>query len=220
MALLRKGAAWCAVIIVPGTDTRSPPVNDGWSQWQPSADYSVGVEEEVMLLDPSANWSLAREVGRVLRSAPDALADQLADETQDAVIELTTDPHPGPVAAGEQARELRRALAGQLDGMDLRAAAAGTHPATLWTETRIAEGERHQQVYDTMRELARREPTFGLHVHVGVGDPERAIVLYNRLRPHLPLLLALSANSPYWQGRDSGDGLDAQRLESSRRSRW
>jgi carboxylate-amine ligase len=55
-----------------------------------------------------------------------------------------------------------------------------------------------------MRELARREPTFGLHVHVGVGDPEAAIILLNRIRAHLPLLLALSANSPYWQGRDAG----------------
>ena len=55
-----------------------------------------------------------------------------------------------------------------------------------------------------MRELARREPTFGLHVHVGVSDPESAILLHNRLRSHLPLLLALSGNSPFWQGRDSG----------------
>jgi carboxylate-amine ligase len=55
-----------------------------------------------------------------------------------------------------------------------------------------------------MRELARREPTFGLHVHVGVGDAESAITLYNRLRTHLPLFLALSANSPFWQGRDTG----------------
>ena len=55
-----------------------------------------------------------------------------------------------------------------------------------------------------MRELARREPTFALHVHVGVGDPEDAIRLYNRMRAHVPILLALSANSPYWQGRDTG----------------
>ena len=55
-----------------------------------------------------------------------------------------------------------------------------------------------------MRELARREPTFALHVHVGIADPERAIVVANRMRGHIPLLLALSANSPFWQGRDTG----------------
>jgi carboxylate-amine ligase len=74
----------------------------------------------------------------------------------------------------------------------------------VWSDVRISAGERHQQVYGSMRELARREPTFGLHVHVGVADPETAITLYNRMRCHLPLLLALSANSPYWQGRDTG----------------
>ena len=88
--------------------------------------------------------------------------------------------------------------------MGMRAASAGTHPCTTWAETEIAPGDRHQEVYETMRELARREPTFGLHLHVGVPDPEDAIRLYNTLRPHLPLLLALSVNSPYWQGRDSG----------------
>jgi glutamate---cysteine ligase / carboxylate-amine ligase len=59
-------------------------------------------------------------------------------------------------------------------------------------------------VYESMRELARREPTFALHVHVGVEDPEDALRLYNSLRAHAPLLLALSSNSPFWQGRDAG----------------
>jgi carboxylate-amine ligase len=68
----------------------------------------------------------------------------------------------------------------------------------------IAGGDRQGAVYGSMRELARREPTFALHVHIGVGDPERAIELYNRLRGHLALLLALAANSPFWQGRDTG----------------
>jgi carboxylate-amine ligase len=86
----------------------------------------------------------------------------------------------------------------------MRAAGAGTHPFAVWQDTVISGGERYQFVYGSMRELARREPTFALHVHVGVHDPERAIELVNRMRAHLPLLLALSANSPFWQGRDTG----------------
>ncbi len=175
-----------------------------WWQWQAGEDYSVGLEEEVMLLDPASDWRLATRVGEVLESAHEELSGRLDDETQDAVVELATDPHPGSVQAGSQAHELRGALARQLAGMDLRAAAAGTHPTTTWTETQIAQGDRHQKVYESMRELARREPTFGLHVHIGVNDPERAMTLFNRLRVHLPLLLALSANSPFWQGRDTG----------------
>jgi carboxylate-amine ligase len=68
----------------------------------------------------------------------------------------------------------------------------------------VSAGERYAAVHRTMRELARREPTFALHVHVGVADPERATRLMRALRGHLPLLLALSGNSPFWQGRDSG----------------
>ena len=68
----------------------------------------------------------------------------------------------------------------------------------------VAPGARHQEVMGSVRALARREPTFALHVHVGLPDPEVAIRVANRMRVHLPLLLALSANSPFWQGRDTG----------------
>ena len=86
----------------------------------------------------------------------------------------------------------------------MRAASAGTHPFAVWQEIVVSAGERYQFVYGSMRELARREPTFGLHVHVGVPDAEAAIHAANRLRTQLPLLLALSVNSPFWQGRDTG----------------
>ena len=157
-----------------------------------------------MLLDPARDWALARRSQEVLESLPAPLSDHASDETQDAVLELTTDPCDSPARAAAAVQGLRRQLAGRLERMGLVAASAGTHPSTSWTETEIAEGERHQEVYDTMRELARREPTFGMHVHIGVADPEAAIRLFNGLRPQLPLLLALSANSPYWQGRDTG----------------
>jgi glutamate---cysteine ligase / carboxylate-amine ligase len=101
-------------------------------------------------------------------------------------------------------RALRVALDGRLRALGLRAAAAGTHPSAVWHQTEVGTGPRQQHVYDSMRELARREPTFALHVHVGVSSPAQAIELYNRMRAHLPLLLALSGNSPLWQGRDTG----------------
>jgi carboxylate-amine ligase len=86
----------------------------------------------------------------------------------------------------------------------MRGASAGTHAFATWHDTVISSGTRYQFVYGSMRELARREPTFALHVHVGIETPEAAIRALNRLRAHLPLLLALSANSPFWQGRDTG----------------
>jgi carboxylate-amine ligase len=99
---------------------------------------------------------------------------------------------------------LRIRLARELAPLGLRVAAAGTHPFTVWQDTRVSDGARYQLLYVSLRELARREPTFALHVHVGVSTAPRAVSLLNRLRTHLPLLLALSANSPYWQGRDTG----------------
>ena len=81
---------------------------------------------------------------------------------------------------------------------------AGTHPFTLWEDVEVSPGARYQFLYASLRELARREPTFGLHVHVAVPHPEQALRAYNRVRAHLPMLLALSGNSPFWQGRDTG----------------
>jgi carboxylate-amine ligase len=203
MALAGSMRPWLGSADEPESPRDGQAMSEWW-QWKANGDYSVGLEEEVMLLDPVAEWELATRAGEVLSSARGDLSDRLDDETQDAVVELATEPHPGAVQAGAQAGELRRALARRLNDMGLQAAAAGTHPSAVWTEIQIAAGDRHQAVYESMRELARREPTFGLHVHVGVSDPQRAMALYNRLRTHLPLLLALSANSPFWQGRDTG----------------
>jgi carboxylate-amine ligase len=86
----------------------------------------------------------------------------------------------------------------------MRAASSGTHPCAVWQDTVVSSGERYDFVYGSMRELARREPTFALHVHVGLTSPNDAVRLVNRMRAHLPLFLALSVNSPFWQGRDTG----------------
>jgi glutamate---cysteine ligase / carboxylate-amine ligase len=125
-------------------------------------------------------------------------------ETHQAAIELATDAHSTVGAAVAQLGELRAWLAAELDGLGLAVATAGTHPSAVWTETLVSPASRYQVILRTMADLARREPTFALHVHVGVPDPEAAIRLLNRLRAHLPLLLALSANSPFWQGRATG----------------
>jgi carboxylate-amine ligase len=99
---------------------------------------------------------------------------------------------------------LRAALGDGLDRLGLRAAAAGTHPLATRGEVRIAPDARYRQIEDTMRAIARREPTMALHVHVAVPDAASAVRALDGLRNDLPLLLALSANSPFWRGADSG----------------
>ena len=81
---------------------------------------------------------------------------------------------------------------------------AGTHPSAVWEDTVVSSHPRYRHIGESMRVLARREPTLALHVHVGVATPQAAVRIQNRLRAHLPLLLALSANSPFWQGRATG----------------
>jgi glutamate---cysteine ligase / carboxylate-amine ligase len=186
-----------------GTQAEQLRVRRDWAAWQPSTPYTVGLEEEVMLLDPE-DWSLAQRSDDVLPQLPDGLVQHVSAETHQAAIELATDPHETVGDAIAQLRHLRIWLAEEVADLGLAVAAAGTHPTALWTETLVSPAGRYQVIQRTMADLARREPTFALHVHVGVPDPEGAIRLLNQLRAHLPILLALSANSPFWQGRATG----------------
>jgi carboxylate-amine ligase len=174
-----------------------------WAVWSDTSPYSLGAEEEVMLLNPS-DWSLSQEAERVIAALPEELESRVEHETQGGVVELATSCHLDLAGLTEELMALREALSEELVSLGLRGASAGTHPSTVWQETVVSSAERYQLVYGSMRELARREPTFALHVHVGIEEPEDAIRLVNRVRGHLPLLLALSGNSPFWQGRDTG----------------
>jgi len=176
-----------------------------WAVWKRGHEYSLGVEEEVMLLNPH-DWSLAQQMDRVLPSLSEALSKSVTPETHRSALELTTSVHDSAAGVATELLGLRRMLDEELGPLGLDCASAATHPSTIWHETVVSSAERYQVVYGSMRELARREPTFALHVHVGVDDPEDGIRLTNRMRAHLPLLLALSVNSPFWQGRDTGLG--------------
>ena len=177
-----------------------------WSAWNPAgaeAPWTVGVEEEVMLLDP-VTWMPASRSEEVLEALDPAVSDHTAAETHGSVLELATAPHATIAAAAEQLAQLRAGLADQLGSMGMAAAVAGMHPLAEWEDTEVSPGARYQFLYSSMRELARREPTFALHVHVAVPDERAAVRALDGVREELPLLLALSANSPFWQGRDSG----------------
>jgi glutamate---cysteine ligase / carboxylate-amine ligase len=177
-----------------------------WAAW--SADHgrpawTVGIEEEVMLLDPGT-WALAYRLDELLPALSPDLAKSVSAETHACTLELAGGVHSSVCAAAAELRSLRAALAGDLAGLGVRPAVAGTHPFAQGENVQVSESARYQVLYEELRELARREPTFALHVHVGVPDPELAMLAADRIRAHLPLILAVSANSPYWGGRDSG----------------
>jgi len=177
-----------------------------WAQWSAAgaeSPWTVGIEEEVMLLEPDG-WALASRIDEVLPALSEEVAERAAAETHGSAIELASRPHCTAAAAGRELEALRVRLEADLAPLGLRAAVAGTHPFAEWTDVTVSAGARYQSIYDSMRELARREPTFALHVHVAVPGPEAAVDALRGLRAHLPVLLALSANSPFWQGRDTG----------------
>ena len=159
-----------------------------------------------MLLE-AAGWSLSQSSDHVLARLSDELSPHAFPETHAAVVELATGIHPDVDGVVAELASLPDRLSCELGAMGLPVAAAGTHPLTVREETEVSGAARYRALNDSFRVLARREPTMALHVHVGVPDPEDAVRLLNGLRRNIPVLLGLSANSPFWPGRDCGFAL-------------
>ncbi|HWI21895.1 MAG TPA: YbdK family carboxylate-amine ligase [Baekduia sp.] len=184
----------------------STPRLPAWADWNPAAAenaWTVGIEEEIMLVDPHS-YALVSRNKEVLDRLSATLGGQLDTETHASAVEIETKPHATVSAAVAEIASLRSKLAAGLRALDVRAAVSGTHPFAMGNGTEVSAGPRYVEIHDTMRELARREPTFAQHVHVAVPDAESATRALSQIRTHLPLLLGLAANSPFWRGRDSG----------------
>ncbi len=166
--------------------------------------YTLGVEEEYMLLDP-VSFDLVQHIETVLDAVQgDELADRLNPELMQSVLEIAT---PVCRTAGDVQRELTT-LRGYVRDVAaahrLRVGSAGTHPFSLFERQRITAKDRYRVLIDQLQYVARRELIFGMHVHVAVDDPDKAIQVVNGLLPHLAPLLALSASSPFWRGEPTG----------------
>ncbi len=155
-----------------------------------------------MLIDEDGRMSFRGE--ELMDGLTDLVGAYCSLETHASVVEVETAPQPTVSHAVAELGEMRSSLIAPLETMSLRPAGAGTHPLATWVETQVPEQDRYQKVLETMRELARREPTMAMHVHVAVPSETTAVSALNGLRERLPILLALSANSPFWQARDSG----------------
>ena len=179
--------------------------------------YTLGVEEEYMLLDP-VSLDLVQHIDTVLDAVEgDALAEQINAELMQSVLEIAT---PVCATAADVMRELSTMRNYVRDvGRDhgLRVGSAGTHPFSLFERQRITAKDRYHALIDQLQYVARRELIFGMHVHVAVDGPDKAIQIVNGLLPHLAPLLALSASSPFWRGeRGSGHRRAGRRATSPR----
>ncbi len=169
-----------------------------------SEPYTLGVEEEYMLLDPES-FDLVQHIEMVLDAIQgDELASRLNAELMQSVLEIAT---PVCRTAGDVMRELatlRGYVCDVAQGQGLRVGSAGTHPFSLFERQRITAKDRYHALIDQLQYVARRELIFGMHIHVAVDDPDKAIQVVNGLLPHLAPLLALSASSPFWRGEPTG----------------
>lgn len=156
-----------------------------------------------MLLD-AVELSLAYRSDGVIGQLPESLTRHMSLETHAAVVELATGIHTDVGTAVTELGILRVQLAEKLRALALVPACAGMHPLEPNAPSRVTRSMRYRLLEESLRSLARREPTLGLHVHIGVADPEAAVQVLNRLRENVPVLLALSANSPFLHGCDSG----------------
>jgi carboxylate-amine ligase len=175
------------------------------------APYTLGIEEEYMLLDPTT-LDLVQRADRVLAAEQDLeLGVHLSPELFQSLLEVHTPVCANSAEAAQVLRRLRAHVVGLARSLDLRVGSAGTHPFSLYERQRITARDRYAALVDQLQYIARRELIFGLHVHVAVDDPDRAIAVMHALCGHLPELVALSASSPFWRGTPTG-------LASSRQS--
>src|SRR5262245_31257351 len=177
-----------------------------WAQWNPAvadAPWTVGIEEEVMLLEPVSGAPAWRSEDVLVRLGP-KLVGHVRAETHACALELGTNPHSNVPSAIVELGVLRALLSRAVRASGLGVAVAGTHPLVRSEDSQVSTGARYRELHASLRGLARREPTFALHVHVAVPEPVLGIRALDAMRVHLPLLLALSANSPFLRGRDSG----------------
>ncbi|HEX6391158.1 MAG TPA: carboxylate-amine ligase [Solirubrobacteraceae bacterium] len=168
--------------------------------------FSLGVEEELMIVD-AEHYDLVNAIEPLLDAVGDDTGKprgEIKPELMESVLEVCTDPCAN---AGQAAAELAqlRAYASSLAGeRGLRVGSAGTHPFAMWEDQRIVARPRYRDLISALRFVARQELLFGLHVHVAVDDPEQAIHVADGMRVHVPVLLALSANSPFWRADRTG----------------
>src|SRR5215218_10607039 len=165
--------------------------------------FTIGIEEELMLLNAD-DLSLAQAIEVILAAVPPELEGQVKPELMQSVLEIATRPCQTVGEVGEELRALRRMLTGIAEERGLRVAASGTHPFALWEDQQIVDRPRYLELIEELGFIARQELIFGTHIHVAVNGPDRAIYVADGIRLFLPLLLALSANSPFWRGDLTG----------------
>jgi carboxylate-amine ligase len=166
--------------------------------------FNIGIEEEYQSIDPESRDLRSHIGAEILEKGKTLLHEHVKPEMHQSVIEIGTGVHENIKEAGKEIRSLRRVIVDLARQNGLRLAAAGSHPFAQWQKQEIYPDDRYRVIVEDMKMVARANLIFGLHVHIGVEDRETAIQIMNSARYFLPHILALSTNSPFWEGIDTG----------------
>ena len=168
-----------------------------------SEKYTLGIEEEFQIVDPVTR-ELQSHIQAIFEEGKLLLKENFKPEMHASVIETGTNICSNIQEARQEVTALRNSLAMLADQHGLRIAAAGTHPFSDWREQKITDHPRYVEIINEMQETARANLIFGMHVHVGIANREIGIQIMNAARYFLPHIFALSTNSPFWLGRNTG----------------
>lgn len=164
---------------------------------------TLGIEEEYQIIDPESR-ELAPYNQQLLQRGREILQDQIKPELMQSQIEVGSRVCHSLGEARDEVIRLRRTVSELAAECGLCMAAASTHPFSSWAEQPVTAGERYTQLASDLRDVAKRLLIFGMHVHVGIDDPELRIDVMNQARYFMPHVLALTTSSPFFQGRDTG----------------
>lgn len=164
---------------------------------------TIGVELELQIVDADS-LALSNSIDRIIERVPEEFAERIKPELMQCYLEINTGVCRTLREAGDDLRRSLAVLDSITDELGLRLFWAATHPFSSWLDQNITVNDRYYRLVELMQDIARRLVTFGLHVHVGVDTGDKAIMVCDRMLRHLPTLLALSANSPFWEGRATG----------------
>jgi carboxylate-amine ligase len=165
--------------------------------------FTLGVEEEYMVIHPETR-ELTSHDQKIVELAGRLLDDQVKAEMHQAVVEVGTGICNNVEEARKDLGKLRTSVAEIAKDLGFRLAAAGTHPFSHWSTQLITPNPRYEDIVNELQEAARSNLIFGLHVHVGIEDKNMAMHIANSVRYFLPHVYALSTNSPFWEGRNTG----------------
>lgn len=168
-----------------------------------TAHFTIGIEEEFQMVDRQTG-QLSPRILTILEKGQALFHEQIKPEMLQSTVEINSDIMPDIPTARKEMRGLRAKLAGLVEEEGLALISAGTHPTALWQNEPRTPNERYVRLEQELQDVARSILIFGLHVHIGIESHEMAVELMNQLRTWLPHLLAISTNSPFWQGRFTG----------------